>query len=132
MQELDYSGVENGATPIWVTKDSGKRAEFASGMVRDINDGKPRFSLCLADGVPYDEQLLTRWAMLMERGRIKYGLRNWQNANSQEELDRFRDSALRHMMQWMCDEDDEDHAAAILFNVMGAEYVKRRLKDGTS
>lgn len=112
---------------IYETKDSGKRAEFDSGMVRDVNDGKPRFSLCLADGVPYEEQLLTRWAALMERGRIKYGLKNWQHADSQEELDRFRDSALRHMMQWICGEDDEDHAAAVCFNLMGAEYVQRKM-----
>lgn len=127
MQELDYSGVENSATPVWITKDSGQRAEFDSGMVRDVNDGKPRFSLCLADGVPYEEQLLTRWAALMERGRIKYGLKNWQHADSQEELERFQDSALRHMMQWICGEDDEDHCAAVCFNLMGAEYVKRKL-----
>ena len=111
----------------YITRDSGQRAEFPSGMVRDLQDGKPRFSLCLAEGVPYGEQLLTRWAMLMERGRIKYGLRNWQNADSQEELDRFRDSALRHMMQWMCGEDDEDHAAAVCFNLMGAEYVQWKM-----
>ena len=51
------------------TKDSGERVEYASGMTRDIQDGKPDFSLLLAD-VPYSEQMLTRWAKLMEREQL--------------------------------------------------------------
>lgn len=105
------------------TKDSGKRQEYASGMRRDLQDGKPDFSLLLAE-IPYDEQMLTRWAALMTRGAEKYGRRNWQMANSTEELERFKASAFRHFVQWISGEDDEDHAAAVFFNINAAEYVK--------
>lgn len=109
------------------TKDSGHRQEYESGMVRDLQDGKPDFSLLITE-LPYNKQLITRWAALMERGAIKYGRRNWQNANSDVELDRFKASAFRHFMQWITGEDDEDHAAAVLFNINAAEYVKDNTK----
>lgn len=112
----------------YVTKDSGKRQSYNSGMVRDLQDSKPDFYLLLTD-LPYEKQLLTRWAALMERGASKYGRRNWQLANSQEELERFKASAFRHFMQWITNEDDEDHASAVLFNINAAEYVKEKLKE---
>jgi hypothetical protein len=56
------------------TKDSGARAEFDSGMKRDTEDGKARFDLLLAEGVPYEAQLLTRFAELMARGAVKYSV----------------------------------------------------------
>lgn len=111
------------------TKDSGKRQEYKSGMRRDLQDGKPDFYLCISPNISYQEQLLTRWAELMTRGAEKYGKRNWELANSSEELERFKSSAFRHFMQWINGEDDEDHAAAVLFNINAAEYVKSKLKD---
>jgi hypothetical protein len=30
------------------------------------------------------------------------------------------------MVQWLCDEQDEDHAAAVMFNIMEAEYVRTK------
>jgi hypothetical protein len=109
------------------TKDSGKRQEYESGMVRDLQHGKPDFYLILTQGMPYDQQLLTRWAALMERGAVKYGRHNWTKANSEVELERFKSSAMRHFMQWICGEMDEDHASAVLFNINAAEYVKWRM-----
>lgn len=108
------------------TKDSGAREEYPSGMVRDLQAGKPRFDLLLAP-VGYENQLLTRWAALMARGAEKYGEKNWQEANSQEELNRFKASALRHLMQYVTGERDEDHAAAVCFNLMAAEYLEEKL-----
>lgn len=112
----------------YVTKDSGKREEYDSGMRRDTQEGKPRFDLLLVDGVPYEDQFLTRFAGLLERGASKYGERNWQLADSNEELARFRASALRHLMQWATGEDDEDHAAAVAFNLMAYESIKYKLE----
>lgn len=111
----------------YITKDSGERVDYASGMRRDIQENKPRFDLLIVDNQPFEEQFLTRFAALLERGASKYGERNWQLANSREELDRFRASAMRHMMQWACDEIDEDHAAAVAFNLMAYEYVKWKM-----
>jgi hypothetical protein len=111
----------------WITKDSGKRQEYSTGMKRDVNDGKPRFDLISPREMPYDKLPLTRWAQLMERGAVKYGIRNWELAETQEELDRFRESALRHMMQYLSGESDEDHMAAVFFNLSAIELVKWKL-----
>ena len=111
----------------YITKDSGVRQDYASGMRRDIQTGKPNFYLITPLNLPYEDQMLTRWASLLTRGADKYGLRNWELAQSEEELQRFKSSAFRHMMQWLLGEDDEDHAAAVYFNIQCAEYVKWRM-----
>lgn len=111
----------------WDTKGSGERSSFESGMVRDAENGKPRFDLLIPEGMPYSELLLTRTAELLYRGSIHYGDRNWEKAEGLEELKRFKSSAFRHFMQWVTGETDEDHAAACVFNLMGAEYVKWKM-----
>jgi hypothetical protein len=112
------------------TKDSGARQEYSTGMRRDLQDGKPDFSLLYPEAVPYKEQCITRWAELMERGRAKYGSRNWELASTDEEATRFKASAARHFHQWMLGETDEDHLAATWFNMQALEYVKwRQLND---
>jgi hypothetical protein len=108
----------------FTTKDSGERVEFSTGMQRDTSKSKARFDLITPKNIPYEKQMLTRWAELMARGAEKYNARNWEKANTQEEIDRFKESAFRHFMQWFFGENDEDHAAAVLFNITGAEYTK--------
>lgn len=109
----------------FVTKDSGKRKEFKSGMRRDTDEGKPRYDLVVPLGMK--EHMLKRWAMLMARGMDKYGYRNWEKANSEEEYLRFKASAFRHFMQWFECETDEDHASAVYFNIQASEYLKDKL-----
>lgn len=101
-------------------KDSGKRIKFRSGMVRDTTEGKPRYDLL-------DRVGLYRQAMHMAKGAEKYGERNWELAEGPEELTRFEASAFRHFMQWLNGEEDEDHAAAVCFNIWAAEMVKRKM-----
>lgn len=112
-------------TKEYVTKDSGNRKQFDSGMQRDIQDNKPRFDLIIPTSQKFEETLLYRWAMLMTRGAQKYNERNWEKANGIEEMNRFKASAFRHFMQWYSCEEDEDHAAAVLFNINGYEYLKK-------
>lgn len=102
-------------------KDSGQRRQFESGMVRDITDDKIDYSLI------FDGPMLKRWATHLTRGAKKYDKRNWMKAAGQDELERFRESAARHFIQWMNGDDDEDHAAAVIFNINGLEYVKSKL-----
>jgi hypothetical protein len=109
------------------TKDSGEREEYDSGMKRDTQDGKPRFDLIIPESVPYADQLLTRIAGLYSRGAEKYEDRNWEQGSGKAELARARSSAFRHFMQWFTGETDEDHAAAVFFNIQAAEYFQRRL-----
>jgi hypothetical protein len=112
----------------FVTKDSGKRQEYNSGMRRDLQEGKPRFDLINPVDMPYEETLMYRWAMLFERGMQKYGYRNWELADSQEELNRFKASAWRHFVQALQGEEDEDHYAATLFNLNAIIYLQWKLK----
>lgn len=107
---------------MYITKDSGERQEFETGMVRDVQTDKPRFDLVW-------KPLYWRWAELMARGSKKYGDNNWMKACTETELNRFKSSAERHLQQLLRGDDDEDHAAAVLFNVAGIEYVKERLKE---
>lgn len=126
-RRIRESGLEPTGTGF-VTKDSGERAEFSSGMVRDTEKGKPRFSLLIPKGVPYEAQFLTRFAALMARGAEKYDARNWEKAEGEAELERYHSSAFRHLIQWIAGETDEDHAAAVAFNLLAAETVKTKLQ----
>jgi len=110
---------------LFETKDSGQRQHYSSGMRRDSDSDKPRFDLISPLGLPFDDQMLTRWAWLMARGADKYGVRNWERAKTWIEYHRFKASAWRHFMQWYYDQDDsEDHAAAVMFNISAAEFVR--------
>lgn len=108
----------------FTTKSSGARAAFANGGVRDTESGKPRFDLIRPQTVPYADQMLSRFAALMSRGAEKYAARNWERFSDSEALERARSSAARHFEQWFNGEQDEDHAAAVYFNIMAVEYVK--------
>lgn len=114
--------------PDFTIKDSGERQDYASGMRRDLQEGKPRFDLMWPKGVPFDEQFLTRVAVHLTKGIAKYGDRNWEKANSEEELERFQASALRHMHQAFYGDTDEDHYAAAFFNLMASVTLEWKLR----
>jgi hypothetical protein len=99
-------------------KDSGERQVFDSGMVRDVQTGKIKYHLVTSG------PMLKRWAQHLTAGAEKYNDDNWLKATGMEEYNRFRASAYRHFMQWYYNDRDEDHAAAVLFNINGAEYVR--------
>ena len=92
-------------------KDSGVRQTFDTGSVRDIQEGKGRFDLITPIG-------LKRLAQHYENGAKKYGPRNWEKG---QPLSRYCDSALRHMNCLLEVMKDEDHAAAVCWNIM--EYI---------
>lgn len=111
----------------FIIKDSGKREEFTSGMVRDTAVGKINF-LKVMDG-----PMLERWAAHLTKGAAKYpdvapGVANWTLASGQAEYQRARESAARHFFQYLRGDTDEDHASATFFNINLAEYVKAKLK----
>ena len=108
---------------MFETKDSGNRVIFDSGMQRDVTEGKTKWHLIRSG------PMLKRWAELMTRGAEKYDDDNWMKANSSEELNRFAESAFRHFMQWYEGDTDEDHAAAVIFNINGREYVNDMMNE---
>lgn len=107
-------------------KDSGERATFSSGMIRDTEIGKTDFTTI------FDGPMADRYAAHLSKAKAKYpdlpdGTPNWMQANGPAELIRFRKSAFRHFRQWLRGDRDEDHAAAVYFNVNGFEYVRDRM-----
>lgn len=95
-----------------------KTVTSTSGVVRSDPDGKP-------DYTTIDPDFLERLAVHMTANIPSKGYNNWRNASTDDDLLRFRRSAWRHLIAWERGETDEDHAAALVFNVMGAEYVRR-------
>lgn len=101
-------------TTNFTTKDSGQRQEFETGAKRDIQVGKPRPDLI-------SPHALLRLGALMGRGADKYGERNWEKGMP---YSRFYASAMRHMLQWGKGDRDEDHLAAVCFNLMAIMHFE--------
>lgn len=106
--------------PTFVTKDSGARQEFSTGSVRDTTEGKGSF-------VSISPHMLARLAQLMERGAQKYGLFNWQKG---QPMSRVVDSAMRHLNQVRLGDRTEDHASAVIFNIMALIHFEEEIAAG--
>lgn len=106
-------------------KDSGARQQFSGGMMRDTAEGKIDW-LNLRFGPLY-----RRIAEHLTKGRIKYpdpapGVPNWTLAEGREEALRAKQSAARHFEQWLQGDLDEDHAAAVAFNMNLFEFIREK------
>jgi len=104
----------------FITKDSGTREEYPTGMKRDTSTGKGLFD----ELSPY---ALYRLAMVMERGAVKYNKGNWRAGCPQS---RLMQSAFRHLMQYLSGEKTEDHLAGVMFNVMVLIHQEELMKQG--
>jgi hypothetical protein len=113
----------------FVTRDSGVKAEYESGMRRDARAGKPHMELLIPEGVPFEEQMLVRLGHLYARGEEKYGSRNWEKACTEKELGHLYGSLLDHVWHTIIGtQDGEDHAAAVLFNLIAVENTRRNIR----
>lgn len=136
MYDADYENYnqelrreQRDGTPNYTTRDSGMKAIHADGVQRDTETGKPRFDLIWPDGVPFDDQLLTRVAWLYSRGADKYGARNWEKSETEETLSHHKAAFLRHVFKLYAGIDDgEDHAAAVVWNVNAIILTRRKIK----
>ncbi|MCB6992412.1 DUF5664 domain-containing protein [bacterium 210820-DFI.6.37] len=97
-------------------KDSGNRRTFASGAERDIQEGKGRCDLLPACAV-------LRLARHYEAGAKKYNDRNWEKGIP---VHSFIDSAIRHLMNYLDGQTDEDHLCAAAWNLMGAMWTEEK------
>lgn len=107
----------------YTIKDSGKRAEFEGGMVRDTEEGKLDWSNLRVGPMP------RRIVAHLTGGRGKYpdpfpGIPNWSLGRGIEVWLRCRASLGRHLDAYLAGVADEDHAAAIYFNINVAEFVR--------
>ena len=111
----------------FVVKDGGDKKEFDSGMQRNLSKHRLRYSRV------FDGPMLARWAEHLNKGAVIYpdgpdGSPNWMKADGMDEYRRFIESALSHFVDVLEGKRDEDHVAAVFFNLNGAEYVREKLE----
>jgi len=95
-----------------------KHVKFSSGLKKEVPKvAKPRFDL-----IPVE--VLERIAKQFAHGAEKYGENNWRLGRGKE-IEIFKQAAHRHLFQWANNVDDgEDHAAALLTDVIMYEWLK--------
>jgi len=99
-------------------KDSGQREAFETGALRDTQDDKPRYDL-----IPIIA--LKRIANLYAKGAKKYGERNFEKGIPSS---RYIASLMRHLFQYLEGDKEEDHAAAVCFNILGIMYNEEAIR----
>lgn len=106
----------------WVDNHGGPGSvrEFNTGSRRDSRQGKGRFDLL-------PPAALKRVAQHFERGADKYGERNWELG---QPLSVYLDSGGRHWSQVLAGDDDEDHAAAWVWNALAFIETRERIRRG--
>lgn len=104
----------------FIVKDSGKRESFNTGAVRDTADDKPRPDLVS----PF---FLMRLGEHLRKGAVKYSEHNWEKGIPSS---RCLASAHRHLAQFEMGDTDEDHLAAVAFNIMAIIHNQEVAKRG--
>lgn len=101
--------------------ESGKEnREFSTGAVRDNATGKGAPVLIS----PY---FIDRLAKHLEKGAIKYESRNWEKGIP---LSECMNSLLRHITSLIKGNEDEDHCAAAICNLMFYLHIKEMIEQG--
>lgn len=113
-------------------KSSPDMAEFDSGARRSSAEGKPKFGYLLVPGMPYDRQMLARTARRMEEGAVLYGEHNYQKMNTVEELQRAKESLLRHAIQYCLGDESEDHLAGVDANTQICNSIEYNIEQRES
>ena len=89
-------------------------------MKRDDSSGKGRYDLVS----PLAKR---RLAQLLERGAIKYAVRNWEKGSP---FSRLMESTMRHLDQYLEGARDEDHLAAAMFGCMAMIHQEEQIARG--
>lgn len=95
--------------------DTGARAQYKTGAVRDASTGKGHFH-----SIP--PQALRRIAKRFEDGARKYAKDNWMKGIP---LSHYQDSMIRHVLAWAEGDTSEDHMGAILWNAACADWTEQ-------
>jgi hypothetical protein len=97
--------------------DGGTRIVCDNGGQRESDDGKLDFTI-----VPYEP--LCRLVRHYMNGARKYAKDNWKLLGTPDFIDRYKRSALRHLYQYINNENDEDHLSAAVFNIFALIYFE--------
>lgn len=114
------SNTELNAYVDYKLKDSGERQDFNTGSVRDTQTGKARYSLI---PLSITEQLAHHYA----KGAEKYAERNWQKG---QPISRYYDSAQRHLIALLKEENDENHGIAFVWNAIALVWTIQQIESG--
>ena len=94
--------------------DSGERTKFETGAIREIEQKIGRYDLISPIGL----RRLARWYQL---GAEKYADRNWEKGLPTSGC---INSAFRHLIKYLMGMNDEDHLAAIAWNVFAVMHFE--------
>ena len=98
--------------------DSGKREQYTdNSAIREPETEKGRYDLI-------SPIALHRLAQHYENGSKKYADRNWEKGIP---LSRLLSSAMRHLNKLIAGMDDEDHAAAVCWNIFAYIHIKEMI-----
>lgn len=101
-----------------VLRDSGEREQYTDdSAMREPETGKGRYDLI-------SPIALHRLAQHYENGAKKYEDRNWEKGIP---LSRCLSSAMRHLNELIAGMDDEDHAAAVCWNIFAYMHIKEMI-----
>ena len=89
--------------------------QFDTGAQRDTSEGKLRMSL-----IPQQE--LERVMRRYLDGAEKYGENNWMKGMP---MSVYYDCMHRHLLAWWRGDDTEDHAAAVVWNMLCAMWTEK-------
>lgn len=103
----------------FATAFSGVKDEFATGATRDKGEGKGRYDLISV-------HMLRRLAGVYERGARNHGDRNWEKGVP---FSRLYSSALRHTVQALAGETDEDHLGQAIWNLAAIIHFQETKRD---
>lgn len=106
--------------------DSGERVESVTGYMKEPDGVRKDYSWVFElegfELVP--REMIERMAAHLVKGAKKYSPENWRLGTDVPSLMQFRRSLSRHIFQWFRGESDEDHAAAVTFNLWAHEINK--------
>lgn len=99
--------------------DNNKRKVSATGALKeDAQKGTPHL-------IP--SSALRKLAHRFQDGAEKYGARNWEKGHH---LSNYVDSLYRHLWQFMDNEKDEDHLAAVIWNAVALSHIYDKIQEG--
>jgi hypothetical protein len=93
-----------------------------NGGNRDSAEGKLDYTL-----VPIPS--LNRLVRHYQNGLKKYGRGNWQLLNEPADIERYKQSMYRHLIQYLSGENNEDHLAAVAWNAFCLIYFEETKND---